>query len=459
MSTHNSPTRRPAEKRREKRISLRLNGRLFAPDRGWEEDCTIFDLSPDGAGLRCGASAPVGTRVVLYIECFGRFEGKVQQRDRLRLGVEFQSTRAKRERTRQQIADFIANGGPAQGRPRTGIHASEGPALTHFTAEDGAKTQCEVVDIGFSGASFRTEARPAIGNTIVFGETAARVVRHTDEGIAVEFIDRRAAEQRRARVEQLETALVEASGAADREKKANTAKSEFLASMSHELRTPLNAIIGFSDLITSRMFADDNERQVQYAEFVRDAGRHLLSLIDDMLDLAKIESGRMELQEREIDPYRLIEEALAFVAPRAATTGCVLRSEPAANLPLLLADERALRQVLLNLLANAIKFTPAEGSITLSADVERGGVMVFRVRDSGVGIAPEDLERVFEKFGQGRKSALTGEKGTGLGLPIVKGLVDAHGGKIALESAVGKGTCVVVTFPASRLRSRQKLAS
>jgi signal transduction histidine kinase len=184
-----------------------------------------------------------------------------------------------------------------------------------------------------------------------------------------------------------------------------------------------------------------------------------LSLIDDMLDLAKIEAGRMELQEREIDPYRLIEEALAFVAPRAATTGCALRSEPAGNLPILLADERALRQVLLNLLANAIKFTPAAGLITLSVDLEGGGVLVFRVRDSGVGIAPEDLARVFEKFGQGRKAALTGEKGTGLGLPIVKGLVEAHGGKIVLESAPGKGTCAVVTLPASRLRLRQKLAS
>ena len=459
MSTHNAISSYGQERRGQKRIGLRLAGKLFAPDRGWEEDCAILDFSPDGAGLRCGASAPVGTRVVLYIECLGRFEGKVVQRNRLRLGVEFRSSKTKRERTRRLLADFLLSGGSTQGRTRTSSRTSHMPAFAHFVTEDGAKADCQVLDIGLSGASFRTEARPAIGDTILFGETAARVARHTDEGIAVEFIDRRTAQQRRARVEELETALVEASGTAEREKKANSAKSEFLASMSHELRTPLNAIIGFSDLITSRMFADDNERQVQYAEFVRDAGRHLLSLIDDMLDLAKIEAGRMELQEREIDPYRLVEEAVAFVAARAATAGCILRNEAAGNLPLLFADERALRQVLLNLLANAIKFTPAEGTIILSVDIARGGALVFHVRDSGVGIAPEDLAKVFEKFGQGRKSALTGEKGTGLGLPIVKGLVEAHGGKIEMESAPGKGTCVTVTLPGSRLRSRQKLAS
>ncbi|HEY6578885.1 MAG TPA: HAMP domain-containing sensor histidine kinase, partial [Rhizomicrobium sp.] len=230
-------------------------------------------------------------------------------------------------------------------------------------------------------------------------------------------------------------------------------------SMSHELRTPLNAIIGFSELITSRVFDGDGERQMEYVGLVRDAGRHLLSLINDILDLAKIESGHIELQEREIEMESLLEEALALVSPKAASAGCVLAQELAPGLPIVFGDERALKQVLLNLLANAVKFTPAGGGITLFASPNSQRGIAFGVRDTGTGIAEDDLARVFEKFGQGRHEALSGDRGTGLGLPIVKGLVEAHGGTIVLESAPGEGTCATVTLPPARLRPHRMAAS
>jgi two-component system cell cycle sensor histidine kinase PleC len=266
-------------------------------------------------------------------------------------------------------------------------------------------------------------------------------------------------EEKKDLIERLEIALADAQSARGRAEGANRAKSQFLASMSHELRTPLNAILGFSELITMRVFGDDTDRQVEYAGLVHGAGRHLLSLINDVLDLAKIEAGRLELDEREIDLARVIEETLSFIAPKAAAAGSALASEFTNDLPLVKCDERALKQVLLNLLSNAVKFTPDGGTITAFARLSEGGDIQFGIRDTGIGIAAEDLGRTFEKVGQGRHDAVSGDKGTGLGLPIVKGLVELHGGGIELESIEGEGTCATITMPAARLRTRQKHAS
>lgn len=266
-------------------------------------------------------------------------------------------------------------------------------------------------------------------------------------------------EEKKDLIERLEIALADSHSARERAEGANRAKSQFLASMSYELRTPLNAILGFSELITMRVYADDPDRPVQYAGLVHGAGQHLLSLIDDVLDLAKIEAGRVELHEHEIDLTGLIGEALSFIGPKAAAAGCALASEFAADLPLVLCDERALKQVLLNLLSNAVKFTPAGGTITAFARLTAGSELQFGVRDTGIGIPAEDLGRAFEKFGQGSRDALSGDKGTGLGLPIVKGLVELHGGTIALESTEGSGTCATVTLSAARLHGRKKHAS
>jgi len=232
---------------------------------------------------------------------------------------------------------------------------------------------------------------------------------------------------------------------------ASRAKSQFLANMSHELRTPLNAILGFSEMITSRVFSGNAEKHYEYAGLIHESGHHLLALINDILDLAKIEAGSWTLRETDLDLLAAVAEATAMVRPRAEANGCVLVLEVGGGLPSIRADERALKQILLNLLSNAIKFTPPGGSITVFTKMAQDGGVILGVSDTGVGIAPDDLERVFLNFGQGRHDVVTADKGTGLGLPIVKGLVEAHGGRIELLSAVGEGTTVIVQLPVNRV--------
>ena len=257
----------------------------------------------------------------------------------------------------------------------------------------------------------------------------------------------------------LALAKTESDVARERAEGASRAKSQFLANMSHELRTPLNAILGFSELISSRAFAGDVEKHYEYAELIHGSGQHLLTLINDVLDLAKIEAGGFELREAEVDLARLIEEAVRLMAPRAQSGGCLLGLDVARGLPLALADERALKQIVLNLLSNAIKFTPEGGWVSAFARVEPDGGIAFGVADSGIGIAIEDQARVFKSFGQGRHDVAITDKGTGLGLPIAQGLAQAHGGTIALESEIGTGTRVTVHLPAARVRAKMRAAS
>ena len=242
----------------------------------------------------------------------------------------------------------------------------------------------------------------------------------------------------------------ESDEARTRAEAASLAKSQFLANMSHELRTPLNAIIGFSELIATNSRINDPEKNREYAELIHGSGHHLLELINDILDLAKIEAGHLTLHEAEQDIGRMIDDAHALIAPKAKAGGCVLLKEVPADLPCVMADGRAINQVLLNLLSNAVKFTPPGGTISSFARIEDDGRLAFGVRDTGIGIAKDDQELVFQKFGQGRHDVVTADKGTGLGLPIVKGLVEAHGGTITLESEVGEGTTVTVRLPAKR---------
>ena len=244
--------------------------------------------------------------------------------------------------------------------------------------------------------------------------------------------------------------------ALDRAEAASRSKSQFLANMSHELRTPLNAILGFSEMIYSGVFASKPEKHAEYATLIHESGHLLLALINDILDLAKMESGGLSLRESNVDLAALIVDCAKLMGAKAQAGGIDIRQSVPLNLPMLYADDRALKQVLLNLLSNAVKFTPSAGTVSVFAYQQNDGGLTFGVRDTGLGIAEDDLERVFQNFGQGRHDVVTLEKGTGLGLPIVKGLVEAHGGTVELDSKVGAGTCVTVHLPASRTSERHE---
>jgi two-component system cell cycle sensor histidine kinase PleC len=238
---------------------------------------------------------------------------------------------------------------------------------------------------------------------------------------------------------------------------ASKAKSEFLANMSHELRTPLNAIIGFSDIIRARTFGDSPERYSEYGRFIHQSGHHLLELISDILELAKIEAGRKTLHHEPIDLTSLILDEVARAAEKGASKGVRVSADLLETLPLLRADLHAVRQVLANLLSNAVKFTPAPGAVAAFCFVNHAGEIELVVSDTGIGIAEEDQPLLFERFGQVSSQIRTADRGSGLGLSIVKGLVDMHGGRIRLQSTLGRGTRIAVIFPAeSTLQSTQQ---
>jgi len=233
------------------------------------------------------------------------------------------------------------------------------------------------------------------------------------------------------------------------------AKSAFLANMSHELRTPLNAILGFSEIIHTRALgAAATDQYSEYGGFIHESGTHLLALINDILDLARIEAGRISLREEEVNLSRLLSEASQMLMGKAADGEIRLQIESDKQLPNVFADQRALRQITVNLLSNALKFTPRGGVVTVFSHAAGDGGVCFGVSDTGIGIELEDQGRVFESFGQGRHDAVIADQGTGLGLPIVKGLAEAHEGRVTLESLPGKGTRVTVTLPLSRVRRR-----
>ncbi len=241
---------------------------------------------------------------------------------------------------------------------------------------------------------------------------------------------------------------------------ANRAKTEFLANMSHELRTPLNSVIGFSDILKKETLGPiENPKYKEYAKDINDSGNHLLSLINDILDVSRIERGILDLNEKNLDLPLLVGSCQRLVDERAFESGIKLSIEVAKGLPAFFADELRTKQILLNLLSNAIKFTPEGGSVRLKVEVDSEDRFQFLVSDTGIGIAPEDIETALSDFGQVDGSLTRRYAGSGLGLPLSKKLAEAHGGELFIESELGVGTTVAVLFPKERTVQKSSLAS
>jgi signal transduction histidine kinase len=227
---------------------------------------------------------------------------------------------------------------------------------------------------------------------------------------------------------------------------ANQHKSEFLANMSHELRTPLNAIIGFSEVLIERMFGELNDKQADYLADIHSSGKHLLSLINDILDLSKIEAGHMELDLEDFDAPAALSNAMSLVRERAQRHAIALELVVGEGVGEIRADQRKFKQILLNLLSNAVKFTPDGGRVTVRAEAVQGALAVA-VIDTGIGIAPDDQAVVFDEFRQVGRHYTNKQEGTGLGLALTKRFVDLHGGTLTLHSVLGEGSTFTFTLP------------
>ncbi|HLH12234.1 MAG TPA: HAMP domain-containing sensor histidine kinase [Methylovirgula sp.] len=253
-------------------------------------------------------------------------------------------------------------------------------------------------------------------------------------------------------IAELEQAKANSDLARRRAEEANLAKSRFLATMSHELRTPLNAILGFSEVMKAELFgAHKVQSYKEYSHDIHASGQHLLALINEILDLSRVEAGRYELKAEPVALNHLVEDCRHLMALRAKKRDITLNAFSESELPRIWADERAVRQVALNLLSNAIKFTSPGGIVTIKVGWTSSGGQYFSVKDTGPGIPEEEIPIVMSSFGRGSLAQKNAEEGSGLGLPIVKGLVELHGGTFTLKSKVSEGTEVIVIFPPERV--------
>ncbi len=276
------------------------------------------------------------------------------------------------------------------------------------------------------------------------------VLAHMAHGTARTMIEFRA--QKDALIAELEEARLNSDEARRHAEDANLAKSRFLATMSHELRTPLNAIMGFADIMNREMFGPHNTPA--YKEYSRDiyqSGDHLLKLINEILDLSRIEAGRYNLAERNVSLSHLGAECMRLMQLRARKRGVELLAHFEAGLPKIYADEKSIRQIWLNLASNSIKFTPSGGKVLFATRRESGGGVSLLLRDTGAGIAADEVEQILSPFNQGAIARVQAEEGAGLGLPIVRGLAELHGARLNIRSKIRMGTEIAVIFPAERV--------
>ena len=230
------------------------------------------------------------------------------------------------------------------------------------------------------------------------------------------------------------------------------AKAEFVGKVSHEIRTPLNAIIGFTEVITAERFGPiGNERYRDYLKDVHAAGMHIVALLNDLLDLSKIESGQLNLNFANVSLNEVTQQCVGIMQPQASRARIIIRTSLAPGLPQVVADERSLRQIVLNLLSNSIKFTGPGGQVIVSTAFADNGETVLRVRDTGVGMSERDVEVVLEPFRQTAIAGTWGSAGTGLGLPLTKALAEANRAQFSIKSALNAGTLIEVAFPPTRV--------
>jgi cell cycle sensor histidine kinase DivJ len=320
------------------------------------------------------------------------------------------------------------------------VHIADRPAYLTTLADAAARRDARSVE--FRVRRERTDAAARHGPHFIWVEMRCRPLASataTEDGQEVVAVMREVTE-RKAQEQAIEEARREA-------ERANAAKSHFLATMTHELRTPLNAIIGFSDMLMNEATMKlDAARRHDYAHLINESGQHLLSVVNGILDMSKIESGNFEITPEPFAPAPILKTCCDLLALKASEAGIELIVRIAGELPEIVADKRAVKQILLNLLANAIKFTDRGGRVTVSVRLE-GTSVVLVVEDTGVGIDATDLARIGDPFFQARGSYARPYDGTGLGLSIVKGLAALHAGTVEIRSRVGEGTCITVRLP------------